>query len=356
MNYALGFILAAGLSAFITPIVRRFALEHNILALPGDRKIHLKPVPYLGGVAIFIGFLIPALLLLPHDRRFLSLIFGIFILVFVGVVDDIKSLNPWKKLIWQIIAAMVVLSGGIGITSISNPFGNTIILNYGRFWVHWRFLSFHISPIGNTLSLIWMVGLVNAINFLDGLDGLACGVSAIAGLVMFLLSIGPKVNQPVVAMLAIIMTGAALGFLPYNFYPAKIFMGDGGAYFLGMTLALLAIYSGGKLATAGLVLGFTIFDTIWAAVRRIYHRSSPFKADKGHLHHLMLEAGFSQRSAVITLYAVALLFGLVAIRTGSFGKIIALIVLFILMVSFTAFLTVNSWLKTRRLDNGNRTV
>ncbi len=349
MIYFAAFLAAAGLSAAVTPLVRRYALEHHIMAEPGERKIHLLPVPYLGGVAIFLGFVVPALIFLPLDRRFLALILGIFILVVVGVVDDIKTIKAHYKLLWQIVAAMVVLAGGIGIIQINNPFGGTIDLTVGRFAVNvWR-LHFHIAPLANLLSIAWMVGLVNAINFLDGLDGLACGVSAIAGLVMFLLSIGPKVNQPEVALLAIIMTGAALGFLPYNFFPARIFMGDGGAYFLGLTLALLAIYSGGKLATASLVLGFTIFDTIWAVMRRLYHRTSPFKPDRGHVHHLLLEAGFSQRSAVLTLYAVALLFGLVAVSSGSFAKLVSLVVLFVLMTAATGYLTALSWRKNKGL-------
>lgn len=347
MNYFLAFSLAVLLSALVTPRVRRYALAHNIMAEPGERKIHKSPVPYLGGVAIFVGFVIPALIFLPLDRRFIALLLGIFILVVVGVVDDIKNLNPWIKLFWQIVAAMVVLAGGIGIIKLTNPLGGYFNLSVGRFTINWFGLHFHVTPIANLLSILWMLGLVNAINFLDGLDGLACGVSAIAGLVMFLLSIGPKVHQPEVALLAIIMTGAAVGFLPFNFFPAKIFMGDGGAYFLGLTLALLAIYSGGKLATASLVLGFTIFDMIWAIVRRLYHRTSPFKADRGHVHHLLLEAGFSQRSAVLTLYAVALLFGLVAVLSGSFIKLVSLVVLFVLMAAATGYLTALSWRKNR---------
>lgn len=348
MNYLLAFSAAAILSALVTPLVRRYAIDQQIMAMPDERKIHTKPIPYLGGVAIFIGFVVPALLLLPLHRRFIALLAGIFILVILGVVDDIKNLNPWYKLVWQVVAALVVLAGGIGISQLTNPLGGSVSLAAGRFSVSLYQLRFHITPVANLLSIIWMVGLVNAINFLDGLDGLACGVSAIAGLIMFLLSIGPRVNQPEVALLAIIMAGAAIGFLPYNFFPAKIFMGDGGAYFLGLTLALLSIYSGGKLATAALVLGFTIFDTIWAVIRRLYHRTAPWKPDRRHIHHLMLEAGFSQRSAVLSLYSMAALFGLVAVFAGSFVKLVSLVALFILMTATTGYLTATSWSKAKR--------
>ncbi len=347
MIYLIAFSVAVLLSGAITPIVRNYALKHRIMAMPDERKIHLSPIPYLGGVAIFVGFAVPAMIFLPLNRRFIALLAGIAILVAVGVIDDIKNLNPFHKLVWQLLAALVVLAGGIGIVSINNPLGGTVNLSAWRYAVNLNGWHFHIAPLANSLSILWMIGLVNAINFLDGLDGLACGVSAIAGLVMFMLSIGPKVNQPEVALLAIIMTGAAIGFLPYNFFPAKIFMGDGGAYFLGLTLALLAIYSGGKLATATLVLGFTIFDSVWAVVRRLYRRTSPFRPDRGHLHHLLLEAGFSQRRAVLTLYALALLFGTVAVFSGSFAKLVSMVALFIILSAATAYLTTLSWRKTK---------
>ncbi len=351
MTYLVAFLLAAALSGLITPFVRRYAIRKNIMARPSARKIHTSPVPYLGGAAIFVGFVIPALIMLPLHRRFVALILGIAILVVLGIADDIRPIRPLYKLVWQVVAALVVLAGGIGIVQINNPFGGVINLSEWRYAVDWNGFHFHIAPLANFLSILWMVGLVNAMNFLDGLDGLACGVSAIAGLTMFLLSIGPKVNQPQVALLAIIMTGAAIGFLPFNFYPAKIFMGDGGAYFLGLTLALLSIYSGGKLATAALVLGFTIYDAVWAVVRRLYHKTSPFKPDKGHLHHLLLEAGFSQRRAVMTLYALALLFGMVAVYSGSFVKLVSLVVLFIILTTATAFLTTLSWRKSKKLSS-----
>jgi UDP-GlcNAc:undecaprenyl-phosphate GlcNAc-1-phosphate transferase len=348
-EYVVAFVAALVISAVLTPVVRRFALDHNIMAVPDARKIHLKPVAYLGGLAIFAGFLVPALAFLPLGRRFGALIIGVTILVVMGAIDDIRPLNPWLKLAFQFLAAGVVLGGGIGITDLTNPLGGTVSLAAGRFAVDWGSWHFHVTPIANALSILWLVGLANAVNFLDGLDGLAGGVSAIAAFTMFLLAISPQVNQPEVALLAIILCGSALGFLPFNFYPAKIFMGDSGAYFFGMTLGLIAIYSGAKLATASLVLGFTIFDTLWAVVRRVYHRTSPFKADRGHFHHLLLEAGFSQRRAVLTLYAVALVFGLVAVSSGSFAKLLMLAGLFLLMVTATTALTINAWRRRRNL-------
>jgi UDP-GlcNAc:undecaprenyl-phosphate GlcNAc-1-phosphate transferase len=333
LGYLVGFGLAFAVTAAVTPIVRRYALAHEIMDRPdeGGRKIHSRPVAYLGGVAIFAGFIIGVIALMPISRQLTALVVGCAILVVVGVIDDIRGLSPWVKLGFQFLAAAVALAGGIGITGITNPLGGEFNLSLGRFAVNIGSVHFHVAPIANALSLLWMVGLANTINFLDGLDGLASGVSGIAAVVMFAAAVGPRINQPLTALLAIILAGAAFGFLPYHFYPAKIFMGDSGAYFLGLSLAMLAIYSGAKLATALLVLGFPIADAAWAAIRRMAKRKSPFRADRRHFHHLLLDAGMSQRQAVLTLYAISAVFGVVALMSGSFQKFIALIVLMVLM-------------------------
>lgn len=350
MMYLFGFGLAFALSASLTPWVRRFALKHRIVDKPSSaRKIHKHEIAYLGGAAIFLAFVMTVLVLLPLTRQLGALLLGCAVLVVVGVIDDVRDLSPWVKLGGQFVAAGVALAGGIGITAVTNPFGGVIDLNWGRTSFELLGAQFHISPLANILSLLWMVGLANTINFLDGLDGLACGISGIAALVMFGLAVMPHVGQPAVALLAIILAGAALGFLPYNFYPARIFMGDSGAYFLGLTLAMLSIYSGAKLATAALVLGFPIVDALWAATRRIAKRTSPFRADRQHFHHLLLDAGMSQRQAVLTLYAVAAVFGIVALTAGSFAKLVALIALmFIMAVSIGALVYMN-WVRARKI-------
>ena len=348
--YAIGFSLAFGVSALATPLVRRFALNHGIMDTPSEeRKIHKHPIAYLGGVAIFLGFIVAVAATMTLSRQLVALVLGCAILVIVGVLDDRYGLSPWVKLIWQFVAAGVALSGGIGIVSITNPFGGIIDLTYGRFAFDLMGIHFHITPIGNLLSLVWMVGLANTVNFLDGLDGLAGGVSGIAAVIMFLVSIGPRVDQPAVALLAIILAGSVFGWLPFNFYPAKIFMGDSGSYFLGLTLAMLSIYSGAKLATAALVLGFPIVDALWAATRRIARRTSPFRADRQHFHHLLLDVGMTQPQAVLTLYAVTLAFGLVALYIGSFAKLIALIALTGLMAVSIGTLLLINWVKSKKL-------
>lgn len=332
MTYLFPFLVAFFIALAVTPLVRRFALSHGILDQPGERKVHAKPVARLGGLAIFAAFMITAIAFVPPSRQLIALLTGCTLLAILGVVDDVRNLSPWTKLAAQILAAGIVLSGGIGISVITNPLGGTFDLNAGRFALSLGDFHFHITPIANVLSIIWMVGLVNVINFLDGLDGLACGVSAISALALFALAVSTGVDQPIVAILAITLAGSALGFLPYNFFPAKIFMGDTGAYFLGLTLALLSMYSGGKLATVALVLGFTIIDALWAAVRRIARGTSPFKADREHLHHLLLQAGLSQRMAVLLLYLLAIIFACVALISGSFAKLVAMIILVAVMV------------------------
>jgi UDP-GlcNAc:undecaprenyl-phosphate/decaprenyl-phosphate GlcNAc-1-phosphate transferase len=343
-EYLLGFGLAFALTAAATPIVRKFALAHGIVDKPGERKIHKAEIAYLGGLAIFLGFVVAVVAMLPITRELAALLMGCAILVIIGVIDDIRGLSPTVKLVFQFVAAAVALSGGIGLTALRNPFGGVIDLTVGRFPVDLLGLKFHIAPIANLLSILWMVGLANVINFLDGLDGLASGVSGMAGIVMFILAF--RLGQPAVALLALILAGSAFGFLPYNFSPAKIFMGDSGAYFLGLCLAMLAIYSGGKVATAALVLGFPIMDAVWAAIRRIARGESPFKADRGHLHHLLLDAGMSQRQAVMTLYAVSALFGTVALLSDSLAKLVALVALMILMALAIATLTLAQRRKT----------
>ena len=350
MMYLLAFGLAFALSAGLTPLVRRFALSRGIVDAPSsERKIHKHEIAYLGGVAIFAAFVVTVGIFLPLTRQLGALLLGCAILVVVGVIDDVRDLPPWVKLAGQFLAAGVALAGGIGITAVTNPFGGVIDLSWGRMTFDLLGIEFHISPIANTLSLLWMVGLANTINFLDGLDGLACGTSGIAALVMFGLAIMPHVGQPAVALLAIILAGAAFGFLPYNFFPARIFMGDSGAYFLGLTLAMLSIYSGAKLATAALVLGFPIVDALWAATRRLAKRTSPFRADRQHFHHLLLDAGMTQRQAVLTLYAVAGIFGWVALTVGSFAKLIALLVLMFLMAISIGALVYMNWIKARKI-------
>lgn len=339
MSYLVAFILAAALSYVLTPVAKKIAFKIGAIDLPGERKIHAKPIARFGGLAIFVPFVILVLFNLRISRSLIALLAAAFILLVVGIVDDIRGLSPGVKLVCQIVAAGVALAGGIGIIRLSNPWGGAIPLDAGRFAWEWGGIKFHITPIANTLSILWMVGVINVINFLDGLDGLAAGVSGIAAFIIFLLAVSAKVAQPEVALISIVLAGALVGFLPFNFFPAKIFLGDGGAYFLGIVLAMLAIYSGGKLATASLVLGFTIIDGLWTVFRRLRAGKSIFKADSRHFHHMLLEAGLSHRASVLLLYGISLMFGLIAVWGGSKIKTLAAASLAILVFAAIWFLT-----------------
>jgi UDP-GlcNAc:undecaprenyl-phosphate GlcNAc-1-phosphate transferase len=180
---------------------------------------------------------------------------------------------------------------------------------------------------------LWMMGMIFTTKFLDGLDGLCAGISLIGGLTLFTLSLLPKVNQPMTAILAIIFVGSLLGFLFYGFYPASIFLGESGSTFCGFILGVLAIILGGKIATALLVMGIPILDVAWAIVRRLWYKQSPFKADKSHLHHRLLDIGLSQKQTVLLLYGISAIFGFTAVFLQSFGKLIALIILFCVMLA-----------------------
>jgi UDP-GlcNAc:undecaprenyl-phosphate GlcNAc-1-phosphate transferase len=199
------------------------------------------------------------------------------------------------------------------------------------------------------LAFFWLVAIINVVNWLDGLDGLAAGVSAIAAIFIFIISILSGIAQPLTALVAIILAGSILGFLPYNFNPASIFMGDSGSQFLGYMLGILAIICGGKLATAGLVLGFPILDGFWVVSRRLLEGNSPFKADKKHLHHRLLSIGLSQRQVVLILYFLSIIFGLIAVLAGSYDKFWAGMILIFLMIVAGFYLVSKE--KTYRQDS-----
>jgi UDP-GlcNAc:undecaprenyl-phosphate GlcNAc-1-phosphate transferase len=262
--------------------------------------------------------------------------------VAVGAYDDIYEMSPGKKLAWQVVAAIIVVGFGVGVGTITNPFGGLIHLDNWRLSLGFLGLE-SIVPLADLAALIWIVIVINVVNWLDGLDGLAAGVSGIAALALFALALMPIVNQPAVALIAIILVGSIAGFIPYNFFPAKIFMGDSGSMFLGYSLAVFSIISGGKIATAFLVLGFPILDAIWVISRRIINNQPIWKADRKHLHHRLLDLGLSQRKVVISIYILAAIFGVIAVLSGSMGKLVTVIVLAAIMVVLGTGLVVIEW-------------
>jgi UDP-GlcNAc:undecaprenyl-phosphate GlcNAc-1-phosphate transferase len=279
----------------------------------------------MGGLAIFLGFVLSLLIFVPMDMKVMGLLLGALIIAVVGGVDDIIPLSPSMKLLAQFIAALVCIRCGIVFNAISNPniFSEQSYIEIG-FWSY-------------PLTLVWIIGCTHAVNLIDGLDGLAVGVSAISSLTMLVVSL--LVADPVVSIILAALAGACLGFMPYNFNPAIIFMGDVGSQFLGFVLGVSAIMGLFKFQAIItfivplLALAVPLADTAFAFVRRILKGQSPFHADKGHFHHRLMATGLSQKQTVAVLYGVSAIMGLVAVLIS--GHDIVIKILCVVGIFFT---------------------
>jgi len=304
----IAFLIALLVSFAATPLMIRLAKRIGAIDVPkDDRRVHKVPTPRLGGLAIFLGFLSALLYMYEIDSRMVGVLTGAAIIVTLGFFDDIKPLPAKFKFLVQIIAAVIVIRSGVRIDHVSNP-------------LHFMFPDNEYIIFGNwsyPLTLLWIVGVTNAINLVDGLDGLAAGISIISAVTLFVAA--QTTGQPFAAFLASILAASILGFLPYNFNPAKIFMGDTGALFLGYMLSVISVMGVLKGAAALSILvpifaiGLPIYDTLFAMIRRASNGKSMMEADKGHLHHKLLDAGMSQRQAVITLYSISAVLGFSAV-------------------------------------------
>ena len=321
-NIAITFLLALIVTFMITPYSIKLAEKIGAIDVPkDDRRMRKKSLPKLGGVAVIAGFVISFVYLISvmqiegsidlfdsnnYFNKLIGIGIGIIIITITGVLDDTKGINPFQKLLGQTLAAFAAVAFGVKIDNINIPY----FTNLG--------LSYEVSIIS---TIIWIVGITNAINLIDGLDGLSSGISVIS--CVSLLIIFALNGSPIIAILMITsLIGSLLGFLPFNFSPAKTFIGDTGSNFLGYILSIVSILGIAKTYTAAvialpiLVLGLPIFDVAWAIVRRLIKGKSIkaiFKADRGHLHHRLLSRGFSQKQAVIILYVVSAALGVFAI-------------------------------------------
>ncbi len=287
-----GFVLALGVVLVLTPAVGRFARILGVVDQPGERRrIHLRPIPRLGGIALLLGIFVPALAFLSLNGAYRGILLGAAVATCVGVVDDFRGLPWWTKLGGQSAAAGIAVGFGVEVDRFTFPF-----------------LGIQDLPawVGVPATLIWIVAIMNMVNFLDGMDGLAAGICAIAGSTFAVIAL--SLGKPQAAILAAIVAGACFGFLRHNFYPARIFMGDSGALLLGFTLATLAVQ--GLLKTAAtvalffplLVLAVPIVDTSFVLAKRLKHRRPLYEADRTHLHHRFANIGFSQRRAAVYMY------------------------------------------------------
>ena len=328
------FAVALIVALLATPAVILLAKKTGAMDAPNARKVHKKPIPRIGGLGIYAGFMAAIIFVAikfglndEMIRETVGLTLSGSLIVALGLVDDYKNLPAKVKLLGQICAAAVlVLVFDVRIDFITDPFGD-----------YFYFDNLPIPYLAIPLTMFWLVGLTNTVNLIDGLDGLAAGVASIASFTIMLVAL--QQNFILVAILTAALAGAAVGFLKYNFHPAQIFMGDTGSMFLGFMLAGISVTGAVKsVATIALIvpifaLGLPILDTTFAIVRRIRGGVPIFKPDKGHLHHRLLSAGFTQRQAVLLMYVVSALFGLSAIALTEVSYQIAALILLVVVTA-----------------------
>lgn len=327
MNFVFAFAISFILSIILTLVIRGLANRWQIIDKPTERKIHERPIPLLGGVAVFLSFALTILFFandflagnLDFRHLFGFLLGGLFIII-GGILDDKYNLKPRYQIIFPLLAVIAIIIGGVEIEKITNPLGGYIYLQ-------------DLLIVGPLLIAAWLLGMMYTTKLLDGVDGLVSGIGAIGSLIIFLFTLTTKYYQPDIALAALILAGSAFGFLIFNFHPAKIFLGEGGSLFFGYALGVLAIISGGKIAIALLIMGIPILDVAWTILRRLSQGKNPFKfADKKHLHHRLLNLGLSQRQTVAVFYFLSFLFGASGLFLQSRGKFFALLLLLIIML------------------------
>jgi UDP-GlcNAc:undecaprenyl-phosphate GlcNAc-1-phosphate transferase len=302
------------------------------------RRVHRRPVARLGGLAVGTTFVVVGIVavvvgrdsgVIPRSFRIrepqlIALFLGAAVAVVLGTIDDRRQIRARYQLVWQVLLAAIAIGGGILFTSIANPlqvlgplFGraNLDFLRAFEFAVG----EFVVQPVPAFLTALWIVGMINSINWIDGLDGLSTGVSLIAAVTLGIVSVTVLPIEPVVGLLCMVLAGSLAGFLPWNFHPARIFIGTGGVMAVGYALAVLSILGTAKVAVALLILGVPIIDTFWIIIRRIVSGSSPFEPDRGHLHHRLLDLGLSHRGAVLLIYAMCIGLGLAGLVLSSSG-------------------------------------
>ena len=338
LNLILIFALTIIISIWVSGLVRQAALGASFVDIPGEvlRKRHGRRVPLLGGTAIFLSFFSVIFFLyfkgaIPpgyvHFRQLTALFLGGLILILGGALDDKYNLKPRFQIIFPILAALFAVLGGIHFTFIKNPFGGMINLAISDF--RFQISDFVISLIfpADILSFLWLLGMIYTTKLLDGLDGLSVGVAAIASIMIALVSLRIELNQPQTALLSGILTAVFIGFLFWNFYPARIFLGEGGSTLVGFLVGSLAIVAGSKLATTLLVLGVPLLDMAAVILKRVRAGKRITEGGREHLHFRLLDAGVSERLAVLIYYLFAFLFGAISWFLKTAGKLAAFIIL-----------------------------
>ena len=302
MIWILIFIIPFLTAVALTPLVRLFAIKIGAVDQPNERKVHELPMPRLGGLAIFIAVSVGLRMFTDLTAYPLLPIFlGSLIIIVLGIVDDIWPLRALTKLTFQILAAIIVVAGGVNIEIINIPLTDQV-LDLGAF--------------SYVITIIWIVGITNALNLIDGLDGLATGVAAISLATIFVMSL--IMGKITIMIITLVLFAAAVGFLIFNFYPARIFLGDSGSLYLGFMLATISILGFKNIAVVSflfpiVILAVPIFDTLFAIVRRFRRGEAITGADRGHLHHCFIALGLSHRQTVLVIYGISIMFGVAAI-------------------------------------------
>jgi UDP-GlcNAc:undecaprenyl-phosphate/decaprenyl-phosphate GlcNAc-1-phosphate transferase len=308
LYYVLSFITAFVFVYATIPYVRKLAVKIQFVDQPSERKIHKEPIPLLGGLPLYVGFVLTAGIFGQAGKTFWGIAVGGLLIFAIGILDDYyktrgRDLRAWPKFLMQIVAAVILLLFGVNIGGVSLPFDHI----------------FYPFPdwLSALATILWVVAITNMINLLDGVDGLAAGLSAISAMSLFFIALLKA--QPAMAVFAVVLMGGALGFLRHNFHPARIFMGDSGATFLGFVLAAIAVNGAFKSATIVslvvpvLALGVPIMDTIWVIIRRFKENRPIYVADKGHTFHMLMKSGLSQVQTVAFLYLLGICFSLASI-------------------------------------------
>jgi UDP-GlcNAc:undecaprenyl-phosphate GlcNAc-1-phosphate transferase len=327
IKFLLAIIISAAISAFFTPQVRRFFVRHHWVEDPKKKDLKTqnatatKPVPRGGGLPIFLGIFISTIILLPPDKHLLGILLAAFLSLVVGLWDDVKDISPKLRLVANIVSALIVVASGIGIAFVSNPFGGVINLSVWQF--SFNFLGNHsIWVVSDLLALIWIIWCMNIVGWASGIEGQLPGFTAISAFFIGILALkySTDITQWPVIILAGAVSGAYLGFLPFNFYPQSIMPGYSGKSLAGFFLAVLAILSGAKLATVILLLGVPMLDAVFTIFRRIKEKKPVYLGDGRHFHHNLLKLGWSRRSIAIFYWSFSLVLGVASLALNSQQK------------------------------------
>lgn len=339
--YSAAVLLPLLLSLILVPIIRQIAFYFKIVDDPGvaARKIHSRPMPLLGGWSLFISVFLSLLIFrllgwgnfsLVSDNFLWGVFFASLVIIIGGTLDDKYNLKPLKQIFFPILAVAVALFFGLKINYITNPLGGAgEVLHFG-------------AVSGIILAGLWLLGMMYTTKFLDGLDGLVAGISTIASLFIFLVSLRWDVPLSATGLWALMFLGGSFGFLIFNYRPARIFLGEGGSILVGFTLGVLSIISGSKIITTLLVMGLPILDVVWVVGLRLIAKKSPFSGDRRHLHYRLLDFGFTRDQAVWLLWLLAAAFGALGVFSSSYGKMILVASLVALMLLLSYIVAVNN--------------